>query len=356
MTRYVILAAALVACGHVSAEPYFAVDKGLQCSACHTHAAGGGKRNAYGNIFAQTELPARPVEDASKLWNGQLNQWLAVGADLRGQFLFTSDEGGDDLSEFEIERGAVYVEASVLQDKVTVYLDQQIAPNASINREAYVMLKGKSLRLTAGQFFLPFGLRLQDDTAYTRRVTGVNFTNPDRGVQLGYETGAWSSAIAVSNGSGGGSEFDNGKQISLFTSYASSRWRLGASLNHNDGDGGDRRMASIFGGVKTGSVSWLLEVDAIQDSIPGLANRDGLAGIVEGNWRPRRGHNIKITYEYFDPDTDFDEDHEVRYSALYEYTPLPFLQARFGLRSSDGPPQTTGANRDQLFVELHGFF
>jgi hypothetical protein len=42
----------------VVAEPYLAVYKGMQCSGCHSHPAGGGKRNAYGNVFAQSEMPA----------------------------------------------------------------------------------------------------------------------------------------------------------------------------------------------------------------------------------------------------------------------------------------------------------
>ena len=42
----------------VLAEPYLAVYKGMHCSGCHSHPAGGGKRNAYGNVFAQSEMPA----------------------------------------------------------------------------------------------------------------------------------------------------------------------------------------------------------------------------------------------------------------------------------------------------------
>ncbi len=335
------------------AEPYFAIDKGLQCSACHAHASGGGMRNAYGNVFAQRELPARVGDDTSSLWNGKIGSWLSAGADFRGRFEYVDD---DERTAFDITRGTVYLEASLFDNRAVLYIDQQIAPDSSINREAYVKLKGTRLQLTAGQFYLPYGLRLQDDTAFVRRATGVNFTNPDRGLQLGYESGRWSSALSVTNGSGGGSEIDDGKQVSALTTYVTPRWRIGASVNHNDADGGDRSMANLFGGLKTGDAVWLFEVDAIRDQVPGGDDLDGLAGIAEVNWRLQRGHNLKVSYEYLDPDTDTSEDHQIRWSVLYELTPFPYLQTRFGVRMNDGPPETAGANREIGFVELHGFF
>jgi len=79
------------------AEPWLAVKKGLKCMVCHTNPTGGGKRNVYGNIFAQSELAARRIEipeletasgDAVTglgrgFWTGELNRFLAIGGDLR---------------------------------------------------------------------------------------------------------------------------------------------------------------------------------------------------------------------------------------------------------------------------------
>ena len=358
MRRLLLVCAAVLtfSCSGAQSEPYIAVDKGLQCSACHTHSAGGGKRTAYGNVYAQTELSSWLAEKDGNYWNGQVNEWLAVGGNLRSQFEYSDADDEQDRSSFEVSRGNLYVEASLLTNKLSVYIDQQVAPGGSINREAYVLLKGQSFRFTAGQFYLPYGWRLQDDSAFVRRATGINFTNPDRGVQLGYESSRWSHAVSITNGSGGGSETDNGKQVSLMTSYVAGRWRLGASANHNDADAGDRSMANLFGGIGTGQVTWLFEVDAIRDELPGGEVQDAVAGLVEGNWRFRRGHNLKLTYEYFDPDSDLSEDHETRWSLLYEWTPLPFLQARFGARANDGPPEFTDTDKETIFAELHGFF
>ncbi len=340
-----------------SAEPYLAVYKGLQCSACHTHPAGGGKRNALGNAFAQTEMPAQRIGDGD-IWTGALTSWLGIGGNLRTEYRYVDTPNQDAVSEFDVVRGTLYIEATVIPERLSVYVDQQVAPGGSLNREAYAKLRDATGKwtLTAGQFFLPYGLRLQDDSAFIRQFTGVNFYSADRGVQFAFEAGPWSALLSVTNGSGGAAENDTGKQSSFTASYARSGWRVGASLNVNDSDAGDRQMQNVFIGLRTGPVAWLAEVDWIIDDLPGGEERDSLAALVEGNWLFRRGHNLKVSYDYFDPDDDLDEDHRVRYSVLWEYSPMQFLQSRLGVRIHDGIPQVDAQNRDEIFLELHAYF
>jgi hypothetical protein len=59
------------------------------------------------------------------------------------------------------------------------------------------------------------GWRLEDDTAFVRQVTGISFATPDKGVELGYESEAWTAQLSVTNGTAGGPEQDSGKQVSL---------------------------------------------------------------------------------------------------------------------------------------------
>ena len=340
-----------------AAEPYLAVYKGLQCSACHTHQAGGGKRNAYGNAFAQTEMPAQRLGNG-EVWSGDLGRWFAVGGNLRAEYRYIDTPNQEEVSEFDVTRGTVYLQMNLIPDRLSFYVDQQFAPNGSLNREAYVMVKNGTGRwqLTAGQFFIPYGLRLQDDTAFVRQFTGVNFDNPDRGIQVGYESGPWSAMLSLTNGSGGVSENDTGKRASFIANYVVKRWRAGFSYDFNDSDFGDRQMSGLFAGLRTGPIAWLGEVDWITDDLPAGGERDALAGLIEGNWLFAKGHNLKVSYDYFDPDDDVSEDHQVRYNVVWEYTPMQFLQGRVGVRIYDGIPQVDSQNRDEFFAELHGFF
>ena len=85
-------------------------------------------------------------------------------------------------------------------------------------------------------------------------------------------------------------------------------------------------------GLRTGPVSWLTEVDYIEDrGLPGGAIARWV-GLVEGNWEPRQGHNLKGTVEAIEAASGFDADTQERYSVVYEYAPIQFLQLRGGAR------------------------
>lgn len=355
----VVLCCGLLPTRQAAAEPYLAVEKGMHCSGCHVHPAGGGMRNAYGNVFSQTELPARRLGgDGQPLWDGAIGKWISAGANVRGAYRYVDTPNSSTVSDFDVSRATIYVQANLVQNRLFLYVDQQVAPGGSINRETYLRYLSTSgkMHLAAGQFYLPYGLRLQDDTAFVRQFTGINFTNPDKGVQAGYTSGPWSTIVSLTNGTGGGAETDTGKQVSLITSYVRSAWRVGFSLNSNDADVGTRDMGNVFAGLRTGPVSWLAEANWIRDDDLGGPERDSFASLLEANWRFRKGHNLKLTHDWFDPDTDIDEDEQARWSVLWEYSPVQFVQTRFGVRVYDGIPQSDFQNRDEFFAELHGFF
>ena len=338
------------------AEPYLAVQKGMHCSSCHSHPAGGGKRSVYGNVYAQSELATRRI-GSGDLWTGELTKWLSVGADLRASFEKVDTPGRSNTSDFDVDRGTVYLEATITPGRLSVYVDEQVTPDDIENREAYVRLNSKDTKwfVTAGQFYLPYGLRLQDDTAFVRLATGINFANSDRGLQGGYNSGAWSTIASITDNSGGGRN-GSGNQVSLVSSYVQATWRAGISLNTNDDDAGDRTMFGFFGGLKTGPVAWLAEIDRISDDISPGVTTDAFAGLLEANWTILEKHNLKFSYDYLDPDNDISEDHQVRYSVVWEHSPMQFLQGRAGFRLYDGIPQVNAQNRKVFFVEIHGFF
>jgi hypothetical protein len=344
----------------VAAEPYLAVRQGLSCTGCHANPTGGGLRNAAGNAFGQNGLAARRIDTGEAQWLGELNRFIAFGGDFRGSLAATDlPEGEDEDPAFAVDELRLYLDLRVIPDRLSVYVDQKLAPNGNRNLEAYGRLwfdESKRYYVKAGQMYLPFGLRLEDDSAFTRQITGISFETPDNGVEFGLESGPWNAQLAVSNGTAGGSENNSGKQWSLRGERLWSAWRLGASYNFNDAGDTSRHMAALHAGLRTGPVAWLAEVDYIEDrGLPG-GDASRWVGLVEGNWMPRQGHNLKLTLERFEPDTDFDDDEQDRCSLVYEYAPFQFMQLRGGVRIYDGVSGNDIQNRHFGFIELHGFF
>ena len=354
-----VIALALAA-GAAQAEPYIAAQRGLKCASCHVNPTGGGMRNATGQGIAQGDLSARRIDIGDTVWTGELNRFFAIGGDFRGGATYSEVEGGEDTDPaFDVDETRAYLEARVIPGRLSLYVDQRLGPGDSRTQEAYGLFwfdEERRYYVKAGQMYLPFGLRLEDDTAFIRQVPGINMDTPDDGVELGLETGPWSAQLAFSNGSAGGPETNSGKQYSLRGEYVRSALRFGASANYNDADDTERFSTGLFGALVTGPVVWLAEIDYVEDSgLPGGDVRRW-ASLVEADWQPRQGHNLKLTYEWHEPDDNVDDDEQDRYSLVYEYTPVQFLQLRGGARDFEAAPGIPLPDSRLFFLELHVYF
>ena len=114
-------------------------------------------------------------------------------------------------------------------------------------------------------------------------------------------------------------------------------------------------MYGLYAGVRTGPVTWLSELDLVRQAGYPDGTRTMIPALAEANWLIRRGNNLKLTYEYSDPERGVHNNAQTRWSAVYELTPLPFLQARAGFRRYQGIPQNNLQNETFGFVELHVF-
>jgi len=366
-----LLSAALLAPAALRAEPYLAVRTGFKCGVCHVNPTGGGKRTEFGSTYSQTTLAAERLDlttgkavpavgagSEPAVWTGKLNDHLAIGSDLRANLQGTLVPNNPSTVAFDQTRAQVYLEVKPIVDRLTIYLDERVAPGAATNRETYAMLwfANKSVYVKAGRMFVPFGLRIEDDTAFIRQVTGTTFNSSDDGVEGGLELGPWSVNVSVTNGAGGGAETNRGKLISSLATYVQPDWRVGASASANYNGDADRRMQSAFAGLRTGIVSWLASGVTITDDGTPTGRLKQWATLVEGNVEVAKGHNLKLTYEYYDPDTDLEEDHRERYSVVWEYVPFQFTQFRAGVRKNHGIPQNDAQNATELFLQWHAFF
>jgi hypothetical protein len=357
---FIAIAILLLGPATVSAEPYLAVLEGQKCTTCHVSDSGGSMRNVYGNVYSRSLLPAKTLgadKEDPFIWTGEMLEHLKFGANVRGSWRDADIPNRSIDSELDIERASVYFAFEPVKDKLLLYIDEEYGQGTHFTREAWVRWRfNDKFYIRAGQLFLPFGWRLEDDSAYIRQIPGINFTTADDGYEIGYEDGPWSAQLAVSNGTAGGPEVDSGKQYSLSASYTKPDWRVGGSLNFNDSSFGDRELYSVYAGYRTGKFGWLAEVDFIVDMGFPEGRRSQLATLLEGNWRYRKGQNLKVTYEHLDPDDTIEEDQQNRYSVVWEVFPIQYLQFRAGIREYDGIPQSDVQNRTEYFGQIHLFF
>jgi len=364
------LAAVLLSPATSLAEPYLAVRTGFKCGQCHVNPTGGGKRKEFGSIYSQTALAEERLDPATgkavpegapsdaAVWTGKLNDHFALGSDLRANLSGTRVPNSPSTVAFDPTRAQLYLEVKPIVDRLTIYFDERVAPGSATNRETYAMLwtADRSAYVKAGRMFVPFGLRIEDDGAFIRQVTGTTFNSSDDGIEGGLELGAWSVNVSVTNGSGGGTETNRGKMISSLATFVQPDWRVGASYSANYNGAADRRMQSVFAGLRTGIVVWLASGIYITDDGTPTGRLRQWATLVEGNVEVAKGHNLKLTYEYYDPNKDLKEDQRERYSVVWEYMPIQFTQFRLGARKNNGIPQNNAQNATEFFLQWHAFF
>lgn len=350
---YVTAMLTMLAAAPALAEPYLAVREGLTCSSCHVSPTGGGLRNAYGNIYAQQQLPMNPV-DGDDLWTGTALNRFGFGANGRISASYVERNDEDDALDFQVDRVTAYGSAR-LNDHVLFYVDQHFAPGGSANREAWIKFSWDDFYLRAGRFFLPYGWRLEDNDTFIRRETGVNMDQGDDGVELGWVTNRFEAELAVTNGNGGGREVDDGKLVTGRLAWVAGAFQVGVSGYRNDTDTIDRTMGGVFGGLRTGPVTWLAEYDRIEDEGgDGVEDADGGVAFFEANWLIVRGHNLKATVEHQKFDDELED--RFRYSLVYELFPWALTQIRAGLRVRDSDDPDPRLNTEEGFVQVHAFF
>ena len=338
------------------AEPYLALQQGYKCNACHVNPTGGGLRNDFGVLFSENVLPANGLPAGVPVFTGKLGEFVRFGADLRSSWMRTEVPATPAQQNTGVDQLRVYTAIEAIPEHLGVYVDESLAPGSARALEAYVRLAdpGSGWYLKGGQFYLPFGWRLQDNTAFVREVSGISMTTPDSGVELGLERPDWSAQIVVSNGSANAGA-SSGHQVTSQLVWIRSSWRVGAAAAFTSSTAGNRHVEGLFAGLRTGPVAWLGEADLVHDDgFPG-GTRSLVAMLGEADWAIAKGHNLKLTGEYYDPDRAVAENQQTRWSVLYELTPLPFVQLRAGFRRYRGIPQIDLDNRRVVFLELHAF-
>ncbi|MDP7448270.1 MAG: hypothetical protein QF689_06775 [Candidatus Latescibacteria bacterium] len=343
-----------------AAEPYIALREGLKCSTCHVNHTGGGMRNGFGALFTQEEITPllEEISEAALDFSADLGPSISVGADfVAANETVAGSEGRDRQNTFAIHSGNLYVDVHLLPGVMSLYFDEILAPGGAASREAFLLLEGlpASGYAKVGRMLLPYGIRMWDDDAFVRRVTGFNYDNQDLGVEVGFEPGPLLLALALSNGTQGGRDDNAGKQVSGVLSWWHERFVVGASVAYNDPPGGDRLVAGPFASTSLGPLTWTGEADWIAETSAG-GDTDQFVAFTSVDLWLRQAVNLRLAFDYHDPYDTVAEDERSRVSFAGDAFLTPFLNASFVYHLRDSVPQDPGGNANGFGLSLHAHF
>ncbi|MEO6462399.1 MAG: hypothetical protein ABIP29_04935, partial [Candidatus Eisenbacteria bacterium] len=150
------------------ALPLYAARQGLPCKACHFDPQGGGARREFGFLYERNRHDLAPEERWADIGpSNKLGDALYFGTNLRQQYTWARQLGSGEtgVSTFFPMQGALYVVFAPLP-QVTAQYNRDLRTS----RDAWIMVHDlpAGLYVRAGQFRVPFGLRMDDHTGALR--------------------------------------------------------------------------------------------------------------------------------------------------------------------------------------------
>ncbi|MDH5752148.1 MAG: hypothetical protein OEZ59_06990 [Deltaproteobacteria bacterium] len=366
--------------GNASAEPYFTVRDGVRCSTCHVNRTGGFKRTAYAQVYMQTRMTADAGGghmEYPRLYHGQINEFISIGADIRAAANWYKDEESPDSNwqfdrprevckschgNYDGKRAEYYVQLEPLPGRASLVFGQNLLHTSGVSptREAYALVENMPANgyVKIGTFRLHTGLNNTFDNPFLHgeasggRLVPVWSSMRGQGMELGFEPGSFSVSFNITNPLDP-VKVPKGKRIG-WNAYAVLDPLTLGMVSYRDpmDDEKERRITGYYAGLALGRFTMLAEVDTLSTPEDGGAVKEK-AWLGEVNLLLTRGHNIKLQYEAHDPDTGAPENIHDRTGFIYEPFITRYLQMRFGTRLRHGPHETQENNGREYFIETH---
>lgn len=357
----------------------------LDCSGCHLSPTGGGARTPLGRYYGEEVLPmwgrrpseaaeperflpdGYPTEGRYQLFEGFEGWWAGevefrtiddrygsitpspvwqAGGDVRTMAVLPTDRvEGREFAAFPME-AQVYLAAHPLSN-LTAYLDvgylgsvQDGPTGDGSGRDAIDVVWLRELHLMVhdlphgayarvGRFALPYGWRLPDHTAYSRR--GM-FDQYRQG--YGAEVGAganygWGNLAVWRQGieNWPGDTLSPGAGVTAQGGVRMLGWQLGASMHVMQGRDGtaDERMFGPMWAINAAPLTYLGEL-AWRRIGSGGDRTDAILQLHELRYVGIRGFTPKVRWEWEDANTLVRDDARHRMVLGFEWNPVRYLQ------------------------------
>jgi hypothetical protein len=240
----------------------------------------------------------------------------------------------------------VYLNLAVSK-KIDLYVNPAFGPYGRWEMFAIAKVLPLNGYLKLGRFAPSHGLRYDDHTSYIRQGTPFrNNTGQQSGIELGLTPGPITIMGAVTNGIRG--DLDGGLAKAVFgkiegrVAVGPANLMAGIS-SYNDASGGQKlNLLEGYGAVSVGERLTLMgTIEQIQGNSSTMSvssdlnqrnalnsNLKQMAVLAEADYVLVPGLDLKVMYDFFDPDTDVKSGTAQRYSGGIEFMPIGGVEVR----------------------------
>jgi hypothetical protein len=366
----------LVVLGMESADalPRFASRTGARCQSCHVNPSGGGMRQTFGVKYGREELPVPTWSEELGLedFTTKLSELVSIGADVRTLYYYQQipDTGAaassSDQNAFWQMQGDVYMNFR-LAKKVQVYLDKGLYSGFEVFGLLSILPANGYIKI--GKFIPNFGLKVDDHRAYVRQYTGFSpevvspeFDRPERtGGEVAISPGPVTITGGFYNSLNGGSAPPNSNQKAvlgrvegLFKAAEEITVGVGGNVFTTKNSSGERRtLLGGFGLFSYQDLTLMGEADLIENKAVGGTTK-GMVMTLEADYVVTPGVDLKVGYDFHDPDTDIQLGAVSRYSLGLEFFPISGVEVRPVYRIVKDEPNEL--KNDEFQVLIHFYF
>jgi len=355
----IVILIAFVISSSALALPRFAARTGAKCQSCHVNPTGAEMRQTFGVQYGRDQLPIPEwskdfeMEDFSNL----LTNVLGVGADFRTLYFSRKQDTLRTNGFFEMQ-GDIYLNFKVAK-KISMFINKGLYSGFEIFGLLHILPAEGYIKI--GKFIPAFGTKIDDHTTYIRMYTGFSpeFVRPERtGAEVAVSPGPFTVIGGFYNAADGFGAAQGkekaflGRGEGIFKLNDDTHFGLGADIYQWQTLGGF--STSLIGGM--GSFSYknytvFGEVDQIKNN--GLSGVTGIVAYVEGDFMVTQGVDLKVAYDFYDPDKDVKSGSLSRYSFGVEFFPISGVEVRPMYRIIKSEPVDKKDNEFDLIIHFY---
>ena len=371
-----LLISAIVIANTAEALPKFSTRQGAKCQSCHINPSGKGMRSTFGATYGREELPMATFKEQTDIeeYSPMLNEVFTIGMDYRTLFYFREQNSS---SSFFQMQGDLYLDLR-LNKKFRIYFDKGLYSGFEVFGLAKVLPLDGYVKL--GNFVPAYGLKMDDHNLFTRNgpyfpinpaiagyPQGLGFGqgSEDTGLEFGFNPSFFTLNIGVFNGRKGGLAGTGGAKTKAVVVRADANIQtdlinlnLGGSAYNLPATGaaGKTQMWGGFGIISIANNLTLLgEIDFIQSYNSTFAKQvTGNILYTEANYILFDGFDLKVGYEFYDPNVDFADGTASRITVGAEFFPLTGVEVRPLYRINQ--ETKTEIDNNELHVMFHFYF